>query len=127
MEIIIKRIAAGLALSTFLLAGCSSSDSDSKHFCDTAKSKCPNDDLDPALCRAVVDDPTCGSVFMNFLVCGAAHQTCLPDGTTDESVITRECAKEQAAAEQCSPSDAGTRMGSPGSFERRSLNRRASE
>ncbi len=109
----LKRIVAGLAFSMMLVSSCSSSESDnSKSFCDTAKSKCPNDPpVDPALCKAIIGDAMCGGVFMTFLICGAANQTCRPDGTTDEEAVTRQCAKERAAAEQCSPLDGGPEAG----------------
>jgi len=108
-KIMRQAIALGLALSMMLVAGCSSSDSDSNGFsCDTAKSKCQNDPpLDVAFCKRAIGDANCSDVYMKAFLCIGAHQTCLPDGTTDESVIARECANEQKAAEACIPSDAG--------------------
>ena len=106
----LKGIAALLVLATMLVASCSSSESSGSNTfsCDTAKSKCPNDPpLDPALCKSVIGDPSCGNVFMAFFLCIGDHQSCLADGTTDQSVTERECAKQQMAAEQCSPADAG--------------------
>lgn len=107
----LKGIAAGFALSMMLVAGCTSSDSsDSNTFnCDTAKSKCPNDDPpDRAQCKQIIGDPTCGTVFLGFLLCLGAHQTCLADGTTDVDASARECAPQQKAAEDCvPPTDAG--------------------
>jgi hypothetical protein len=107
----LKRIAAAFALSMMLVASCSNSDStDSNGFsCDTAKSSCPGDPpLDPAECKRIVGDPTCGNVFMDFFLCVGVHQKCLDDGTTDQSVTARECAAQQNAAIQCAASiDAG--------------------
>jgi hypothetical protein len=108
-EIMLKRIVTGLALSMMLIASCSSSESsDSKGFCDNAKSKCPNDPpLDAELCKRLIGDSRCGSVYMNFFLCVGAHQACLADGTTDESATTRECGNEQNAAVQCADADGG--------------------
>jgi hypothetical protein len=107
----LKAIAAGLAVTMMLVAGCSSEPEDSQNAfsCDTAQSKCPNDPPpDRAECKRILEDPTCGNVFMGLLLCAAQHQACLSDGKTDESVIRRECAMQVNAADQCASTiDAG--------------------
>jgi hypothetical protein len=107
----LKVIAAGLAVTMMLVAGCASDPDDSqKAFsCDTANSKCPNDaPPDRAECKRLLGDPTCGNVFLGLLLCAAQHQTCLSDGKTDESAIERECPMQITAAEKCASTiDAG--------------------
>ncbi|HMI83632.1 MAG TPA: hypothetical protein VK550_06025 [Polyangiaceae bacterium] len=106
----LKRIIAGLSLSLVLVASCSSSESnDPKPFsCDTAQSQCPNDQPpDREECKRILGDPTCGNVFLTFLLCLGAHQTCRADGTTDEMASARECGSQQAAAEKCAGVDGG--------------------
>jgi hypothetical protein len=107
----LKGIIAALALSMMLVASCSSSDSSGSNAfdCDNAKSKCANDPpLDPALCKRVINDANCGTVFLDVFLCIGTHQTCLADGTTDQTVTARECAAQQSAAEKCSPADGGS-------------------
>jgi hypothetical protein len=106
-----KAIAAGLAITMLLVAGCSSDpDESSDPFsCDNAKSKCPNDPPLPAAeCKEALGHPTCGNAAMAFFLCIGQHQTCLSDGTTDQNTTLRECAMQQTAVEQCfGASDAG--------------------
>jgi len=107
----LKAIAAGLALTMLLVAGCSSDPDESSNAfsCDNAKSKCPNDPPLPAAeCKEALGHPTCGNAAMAFFLCIGQHQTCLPDGTTDQNTTLRECAMQQTAVEQCfGPGDAG--------------------
>src|SRR5690242_16294559 len=100
-ETMLKGIAVGFVLSMMFAASCSSSNSDnsgggSNTFdCDNAKSKCPNDPpLPPATCKAAINDPKCGKVFLDVFLCIGAHQTCKDDGTTDTAVTDRECASQ---------------------------------
>ena len=101
----LKVIAAGLVLTTLLVAGCSSDPETSKpdtSACDNAKSKCPNDPPPPvAECKDALSHPTCGNAALAFFVCGAEHQTCTSDGTTDQSAIERACAMQLTAAQKC--------------------------
>ena len=110
----LKGIAAGLALSLMVVASCSSSESNSNTFsCDSAKSKCPNDEPpdaeDRAQCNAIINDRACGTLYMAMLLCLADHQTCLPNGKTDEDTTAKACPDQVSAAEKCAGVDGGVR------------------
>jgi hypothetical protein len=108
-----KVITAVFAVTMMAAASCSSSDSDggskTTFSCDDPKSKCPNDEpLDPATCKRIVEEPTCGDLMLQMFLCIGEHQTCLADGTTDQSVSERECSAEMSAAVRCATNfDAG--------------------
>jgi hypothetical protein len=103
-KIMLKAIAAGLALTMTLVAGCSSDSEGSQNAfsCENAKSKCPNDPpLPVAECKEALGHPKCGNVVLALFICIGEHQTCASDGTTDQDATERACSMQANAVRQC--------------------------